>query len=149
MSIFYTSLQGLNEIIFKKNDNILNMIDIEFYCKIITLIKNCVSKYLWKLVVNKNEFIKHMNAVRNIFLTYHGEFYYNFIMKIIDLLNIPNFNKNIENDINEIYFKSSLKEVFHIDTNKENFNIYNPFRIKLISSGFNFNFQKKEYFKEY
>ena len=149
MSIFYTSLQGLNEIIFKKNDNILNMIDIEFYCKIITLIKNCVSKYLWKLVVNKNEFIKHMNAVRNIFLTYHGEFYYNFIMKIIDLLNMPNFNKNIENDINEIYFKSSLKEVFHIDTNKENFNIYNPFRIKLISSGFNFNFQKKEYFMEY
>ena len=149
MSIFYTSLQGLNEIIFKKNDNILNMIDIEFYCKIITLIKNCVSKYLWKLVVNKNEFIKHMNAVRNIFLTYHGEFYYNFIMKIIDLLNMPNFNKNIENDINEIYFKSSLKEVFHIDTNKENYTIYNPFRIKLISSGFNFNFQKKEYFKEY
>ena len=149
MSIFYTSLQGLNEIIFKKNDNLLNMIDIEFYCKIITLIKNCVSKYLWKLVVNKNEFIKHMNAVRNIFLTYHGEFYYNFIMKIIDLLNMPNFNKNIENDINEIYFKSSLKEVFHIDTNKENYNIYNSFRIKLISSGFNFNFQKKEYFKEY
>jgi hypothetical protein len=90
-----------------------------------------------------------MNAVRNIFLTYHGEFYYNFIMKIIDLLNMPNFNKNIENDINEIYFKSSLKEVFHIDSDKENFNIYNPFRIKLISSGFNFNFQKKEYFKEY
>ena len=149
MSIFYTSLQGLNEIIFKKNDNILNMIDIEFYCKIITLIKNCVSKYLWKLVVNKNEFIKHMNAVRNIFLTYHGEFYYNFIMKIIDLLNMPNFNKNIENDINEIYFKSSLKEVFHIDINKENYNIYNAFRIKLISSGFNFNFQKKEYFREY
>ena len=149
MSIFYTSLQGLNEIIFKKNDNILNMIDIEFFCKIITLIKNCVSKYLWKLVVNKNEFIKHMNAVRNIFLTYHGEFYYNFIMKIIDLLNMPNFNKNIENDINEIYFKSSLKEVFHIDINKENYNIYNPFRIKLISSGFNFNFHKKEYFKEY
>ena len=149
MSIFYTSLQGLNEIIFKKNDNILNMIDIEFYCKIITLIKNCVSKYLWKLVVNKNEFIKHMNAVRNIFLTYHGEFYYNFITKIIDLLNMPNFNKNIENDINELYFKSSLKEVFHIDTDRENFNIYNPFRVKLISSGFNFNFQKKEYFKEY
>ena len=149
MSIFYTSLQGLNEIIFKKNDNILNMIDIEFYCKIITLIKNCVSKYLWKLVVNKNEFIKHMNAVRNIFLTYHGEFYYNFITKIIDLLNMPNFNKNIENDINELYFKSSLKEVFHIDTNRENYNIYNPFRVKLISSGFNFNFQKKEYFKEY
>ena len=149
MSIFYTSLQGLNEIIFKKNDNILNMIDIEFYCKIITLIKNCVSKYLWKLVVNKNEFIKHINAVRNIFLTYHGEFYYNFIMKIIDLLNMPNFNKNIESDINEIYFKSSLKEVFHIDINKENFNIYNPFRIKLISSGFNFNFQKKEYFRDY
>lgn len=149
MSIFYTSLQGLNEIIFKKNDNILNMIDIEFYCKIITLIKNCVSKYLWKLVVNKNEFINHMNAVRNIFLTYHGEFYYNFITKIIDLLNMPNFNKNIENDINELYFKSSLKEVFHIDTNRENYNIYNPFRVKLISSGFNFNFQKKEYFKEY
>jgi hypothetical protein len=149
MSIFYTSLQGLNEIIFKKNDNILNMIDIEFYCKIITLIKNCVSKYLWKLVVNKKEFIKHMNAVRNIFLTYHGEFYYNFITKIIDLLNMPNFNKNIENDINELYFKSSLKEVFHIDTDRENFNIYNPFRVKLISSGFNFNFQKKEYFKEY
>ena len=149
MSIFYTSLQGLNEIIFKTNDNLLNMIDIEFYCKIITLIKNCVSKYLWKLVVNKNEFIKHMNAVRNIFLTYHGEFYYNFIMKIIDLLNMPNFNKNIENEINEIYFKSSLKEVFQIDTNKENYNIYNAFRIKLISSGFNFNFQKKEYFREY
>ncbi len=149
MSIFYTSLQGLNEIIFRQNDNLLNMIDIEFYCKIITLIKNCVSKYLWKLVVNKNEFIKHMNAVRNIFLTYHGEFYYNFIMKIIDLLNMPNFNKNIENSINEIYFKSALKEVFHIDTNKDNYNIYNPFRIKLISSGFNFNFQKKEYFTEY
>ena len=63
MSIFYTSLQGLNEIIFKKNDNILNMIDIEFFCKIITLIKNCVSKYLWKLIVNKNELIKHINAV--------------------------------------------------------------------------------------
>ena len=54
----------------------INMIDIEFYSKIITFIKNCVSKYLWKLVVNKNEFIKHMNAVRNIFLTYNGEFYY-------------------------------------------------------------------------
>ena len=149
MSIFYTSLQGLNEIIFRQNDNLINMIDIEFFCKIITLIKNCVSKYLWKLVVNKNEFIKHMNAVRNIFLTYHGEFYYNFITKIIDLLNLPNFNKNIENSINEIYFKSSLKEVFHIETNKENYHIYNPFRIKLISSGFNFNFQKKEYFTEY
>ena len=149
MSIFYTSLQGLNEIIFRQNDNLINMIDIEFYCKIITLIKNCVSKYLWKLVVNKNDFIKHLNAVRNIFLTYHGEFYYNFITKIIDLLNLPNFNKNIENSINDVYFKSSLKEVFHIDTNKENYHIYNPFRIKLISSGFNFNFQKKEYFAEY
>ena len=62
---------------------------------------------------------------------------------------MPNFNKNIENSINEIYFKSALKEVFHIDTNKDNYNIYNPFRIKLISSGFNFNFQKKEYFTEY
>ena len=143
MSIFYTSLQGLNEIIFRQNDNMINMIDIEFYNKIITLIKNCVSKYLWKLVVNKNEFIKHMNAVRNIFLTYNGEFYYNFITKIIDLLNMPNFNKNIENSINEVYFKSALKEVFHIDTNKDNYNIYNPFRIKLITSGFNFNFQKK------
>ena len=50
MSIFYTSLQGLNEIIFKHNENLINMIDIEFFCKIITLIKNCVSKYLWKLV---------------------------------------------------------------------------------------------------
>ena len=149
MSIFYTSLQGLNEIIFRQNDNMINMIDIEFYSKIITLIKNCVSKYLWKLVVNKNEFIKHMNAVRNIFLTYNGEFYYNFITKIIDLLNMPNFNKNIENSINEVYFKSALKEVFHIDTNKDNYNIYNPFRIKLITSGFNFNFQKKEYFTEY
>ena len=39
--------------------------------------------------------------------------------------------------------------MFHIDTDRENFNIYNPFRVKLISSGFNFNFQKKEYFKEY
>ena len=149
MSIFYTSLQGLNEIIFKNNDNTLNVIDIEFYSKIITLIKNCVSKYLWKLVVNKNEFIKHINAVRNIFLTYHGEFYYNFITKIIDLLNLPNFNKNIENEINELYFKASLKEIFHIDIDKNNYNIYNPFRIKLISSGFNFNFQKKEYLKDY
>ena len=139
MSIFYTSLQGLNEIIFRQNDNLINMIDIEFYCKIITLIKNCVSKYLWKLVVNKNDFIKHLNAVRNIFLTYHGEFYYNFITKIIDLLNLPNFNKNIENSINDVYFKSSLKEVFHIDTNKENYHIYNPFRIKLISSNYDTN----------
>ena len=59
---------------------------------------------------------------------------YNFITKIIDLLNLPNFNKNIENSINEIYFKSALKEVFHIDTNKDNYNIYNPIRIKLVGN---------------
>ena len=149
MSIFYTSLQKLNEIIFRQNEEINNLIDIELYNKILTLIKNCVSKFLWKLVVNKNGFINHLNAVRNMFLTYHGEFIHNFITKIQDLLNLPNFNKKIENEINDVYFKSSLKEVFHIDTNQENYFIYNPFRIKLISSGFIFNFQNEANLKNY
>ena len=149
MSVFYTSLQKLNEIIFRQNEEINNLIDIELYNKILTLIKNCVSKFLWKLVVNKNGFINHLNAVRNMFLTYHGEFIHNFITKIQDLLNLPNFNKKIENEINDVYFKSSLKEVFHIDTNQENYFIYNPFRIKLISSGFMFNFQNESNIKTY
>ena len=149
MSVFYTSLQKLNEIIFRQNEEINNLIDIELYNKILTLIKNCVSKFLWKLVVNKNGFINHLNAVRNMFLTYHGEFIHNFITKIQDLLNLPNFNKKIENEINDVYFKSSLKEVFHIDTNQENYFIYNPFRIKLISSGFVFNFQNESNLKSY
>ena len=149
MSIFYTSLQKLNEIIFKQNSDINNLIDIELYNKIITLIKNCVSKFLWKLVVDKYDFIKHLNAVKNIFLTYHGEFFYNFIIKIKELLNSPNFNKQIENEINDVYWKTSLKEVFHIDFNQENFNIYNGFKIKLISSGFSLNFQNEKYLKDY
>ncbi len=149
MSIFYSSLQKLNNLIFKENEDMNNLIDIELYSKIITLIKNCVSKLLWKLVVNKNGFLKHLTGVRNIFLTFHGEFYYNFISKIQNLLNLPNFDKKIENEINDVYFKNSLKEVFHIDTDSENYNVYNAFKIKLISSGFNYNFQNETNVKGY
>lgn len=149
MSIFYSSLQKLNSIIFKQNEDLNNLIDIDIYMKLITLIKNCVSKYLWKLVVNKNGFINHLNGVKNIFLTFHGEFYYNFIIKIHELLNLPTFDKRIENEINEVYFKNSLKEVFHIDTDNENHQVYNGFKIKLISSGFSYIFKEESNVKSY
>ena len=149
MSIFYSSLQKLNSVVFKENEDINNLIDIELYTKVITLIKNCVAKLLWKLVVNKNGLLKHLMAVRNIFLTFHGEFYYNFISKIQLLLNLPNFDKKIENEINDVYFKNALKEIFHVDTNNENYGIYSGFKIKLISSGFNYNFQNENNVKGY
>ena len=149
MSIFYTSLQKLNKVVFKQNEDMNNLIDIEIFGKVITLIKNCVSKFLWRLVVDKNGFIGHLNAVKNIFLTFHGEFYYNFICKIQELLNLPNFDKKIENEINDVYFKTAMKEVFEIDKNEDNKNYYSGFKIKLISSGFAYNFQDKDEIKNY
>lgn len=149
MSIFYTSLQKLNKVVFKQNEDMNNLIDIEIFGKVITLIKNCVSKFLWRLVVDKNGFIGHLNAVKNIFLTFHGEFYYNFICKIQELLNLPNFDKKIENEINDVYFKTAMKEVFEIDKNEDNKNYYSGFKIKLISSGFTYNFQDKDEIRNY
>ncbi|MCQ2819591.1 MAG: hypothetical protein MJ252_20195 [archaeon] len=149
MSIFHTSLEKLNTVLFKQSSDINNLIDIEIFNKVITLIKNCVSKFLWKLVVNNSGFVDHLIAVKNIFLTFHGEFFHNFICKIQDLLNSPNFDKAIEDEINDVYFKGAMKEVFHLETNPENNKIYEGFRIKLISSGFNYDFQNPNEVQKY
>lgn len=139
LAIFHRSLSKLSYIIFS-DENTLNMINVDFLSKIITLIKTVTAKYLYKLVVNKNDVMSHLNAVKGIFLTFNGEFFFNFISKIKKLLNLP-FDKRIENEINDVYFKNSLKEVFKIDSNPTNAKIYSNFKVKLISVGFNYDFQ--------
>lgn len=139
ISIFYTSLQKLNELIFNEESGV-NIINTELLSKIISLIKSCTAKYLWKLVVVKKGFLENLNSVKNMFLTFNGEFFYTFTTQIKKLLNLP-FDKKIENEINEVYFKNSMKEVFNIDTDPAMEKIYSNFRVKLISSGFNYNFE--------
>jgi hypothetical protein len=140
ISIFYTTLQKLTEIVFNEEEQI-NVIDIELFSKVVGLIKSCMAKYLWKLVINKKDFISNLNGVRNIFLTFNGEFYYNFITKIKDLLN-KEFDKNVEKEINTVHFKNSMKEVFNIDTDLASAKIYSNFKIKLISTGFSYKFEQ-------
>jgi hypothetical protein len=142
ISIFYTTLQKLSDIVFNENEQI-NIINVELFSKIVNLIKSCAGKYLWKLVISKKDFLSHLNAVRNIFLTFNGEFYFNFINKIKGLLNMS-FDKNIEKEINDVHFKNSMKEVFNIDTDSENARIYTNFKIKLISTGFSYQFDKHQ-----
>lgn len=142
MIIIYNSLNNLNKVIFRDNNkiaeesNIISFINIEFLSKIVVIIKNIASKYLYKLIVVKYDILNQFNAVKNIFLTFNGEFFFNFISKIKPLLNLP-FDKKIEKEINEVYFKNSLFEVFDLDVDNEKAKIYNQFRIKLISNGFN------------
>jgi len=147
ISIFYSSLQKLNEVIFNKEENGINIINIELLTKILNLIKSATGKYLWRLIIQQNNFMKCLNAIKDIYLTFSGEFYYNFINKIKILLNLP-FDKRIENEINEIHFKNSLKEVFNTDSNNENNLIYGKFKIKLISHGINYDFNEKNYVKD-
>ena len=102
-----------------------------------------MAKHLWKLVVSKRNFFDHINSLKNIFLTFNGEFFHNFILKIKNLLNLP-FDKKIEEEINEIHFKDAIYECFYlrkgseIDMLKQ---LYSNFKIKLISTGFNYNFE--------
>lgn len=147
ISVFYTSLQKLNEVIFNKDENGINIINIEILTKILNLIKAATGKYLWRLIIKQNDFFEYLNAIKNIFLTFSGEFYYIFINKIKILLNMP-FDKRIEQEINEIHFKNSLKEVFNIDVEPKKNALYGSFKIKLISHGFNYDFSEKEYAKE-
>jgi len=140
ISVFYTSLQKLGDLCFEKDDDVVNLINFEFFSKIVTLIKNCTARYLLKLVVHKKGFLDHLHAVRNMYLTYNGEFFYNFTNKIKKLLNMP-FDKKIENEINEIHFKNTLKEIFNIDVDERNEKLYSNFKIKLIQSGFTYNFE--------
>jgi hypothetical protein len=140
ISIFYSSLQKMADIMFNEDEQI-NIINIELLTKVISLIKACTAKYLWKLVITKRGFLNHLNGVKNIFLTFNGEFYFNFINKIKKLLNMP-FDKNVEKEINDVYFFNSMKEIFNIDDDAEAAKIYSHFRIKLISAGFSFKFSE-------
>jgi hypothetical protein len=146
ISIFYTSLQKLNDLVFNEDSGV-NILNIELLSKIISLIKSCTAKYLWKLVVVKKGFLENLNAVKNMFLTFNGEFFYTFTTQIKKLLNLP-FDKKIENEINEVYFKNSMKEVFNIDTDPAMQKLYSSFRVKLISSGFNYNFENVKAYLE-
>lgn len=147
MSVFYSSLQKLNDIIFDREENGINIINIEVLTKILNLIKSATGKYLWRLIIQQNNFMKYLDAIKNIYLTFSGEFYYNFINKIKALLNMP-FDKRIEKEINEIHFRNSLKEVFKIDMDTEKNSIYGKFKIKLISHGINYDFYEKDYVKD-
>ena len=147
LSVFYSSLQRLQEVLFNKGENGIKIMNVEILTKIINLIKSVTGKYLWRLIIQQNNFMVYLDAVKHIFLTFSGEFYFNFINKIKNLLNLP-FDKRIENEINEIHFKNSLKEVFNIDTDANKNAIYGKFRIKLISHGFNFDFAEKNFVKD-
>jgi len=147
LSVFYSSLQKLQEVLFNKSENGIKIINIEILTKIINLIKSATGKYLWRLIIQQNNFMLYLDAIKNIFLTFSGEFYFNFINKIKNLLNLP-FDKRIEKEINEIHFKNSLKEVFAIDADADKDKIYGKFRIKLISHGFNFDFTEKSFVKD-
>ena len=143
ISTFYLSLQNLSEEMFNKDENGIRIINFELASKILNLIKSCTSKFLYKLIIHHHKFIEHIDAVKDIFLTFSDEFYFNFLHKIKPLLNLP-FNKKIENEINEIHFKNSLKEVFNIDIEKNKKKLYSKFKIKLIEYGINYNFEEKE-----
>jgi hypothetical protein len=143
ISAFYLSLQNLSEEIFNKEENGIRIINFELASKILNLIKTCTSKFLYKLIIHHHRFIEHIEAVKDIFLTFSDEFYFNFLHKIKPLLNLP-FNKKIEMEINEIHFKNSLKEVFNIDIEKNKKELYSKFKIKLIEYGINYNFAEKE-----
>ena len=136
LSLYYTCLQRLSTLIFKNHDNIdlINIINFELFSEVINLIKNSISKHLWKLVVVKKSFFLHLTSIKNIFLTFHGEFFHNFIINIKHLLSLP-IDKKIQQEINEVYFSNALSECYSSD--KEGA-IYGNFKIKLFSTGFNY-----------
>jgi hypothetical protein len=122
-----------------KNQDSPILIDFNYFEKEVEKIKHEISRFLYDLLIEKNDFLKYFYAVKDMFLTFKDEFFHNFILKIKDFIRLP-FDKKIEDEINENYFLSSLKEVYKVDENKENYLIYRNFKIKLLSNGFNFLF---------
>lgn len=191
-TVKYNSLL-LNSIKYNKKAEIINeIINYSEFSNSLDIIKNECSNKIWKMLVIEKGFFAHMQAVKNILLTFEGEFFHNFVTRISGFLDIT-WDSRIENELNNKYFKKSIEDVFitrdkfreirssniendrnavnsnlnslinnlkgnnrltQLNVNKsENINnletqipasiLYNNFSLKLITSGFEFKFDKE------
>lgn len=75
-------------------------------------IKDIISQELWELFNEKYQFLDQIRVIKDLLLTFNGEFFQNFVCKISSIINTVWDNSKIETDLNEKYFQSSIKEVF-------------------------------------
>lgn len=112
-------------------------------------IKATVATELWRFVVEKRYFFDELKLVKNILLTFEGEFFEKFISLVEPILD-NQWDYHVESDLNTKVFKKVLEDVYFSSSRSNKRlsfqsldQLWAKFSLKLVKSGFELRFDEE------